>query len=56
MGGDHDHGAAPARAGERHGGRLLGAFASIFTFFVVEAVAGFVTKSLALSSDTHEVS
>lgn len=51
MGGDHDHGTALARAGERHRGRLLGAFAIIFTFFVVEAIAGFITNSLALLSD-----
>ncbi len=51
MGGDHDHGAGLARAGERHRGRLLAAFAIIFTFFVVEAVAGFATNSLALISD-----
>jgi cobalt-zinc-cadmium efflux system protein len=51
MGADHDHGTALARAGERHRGRLLGAFAVIFVFFVVEAVAGFATNSLALLSD-----
>ncbi len=51
MGADHDHGAGLARAGERHRWRLLLAFAIIFTFFVVEAVAGFVTNSLALLSD-----
>ena len=51
MGGDHDHGAGLARAGERHRGRLLIAFAIIFAFFVVEAIAGFVTNSLALLSD-----
>ena len=51
MGADHDHGAGLARAGERHRGRLLIAFGIIFTFFVVEAIAGFVTNSLALLSD-----
>ncbi len=51
MGADHDHGMSLARAGERHRGRLLLAFAIIFTFFVVEAIAGFVTNSLALLSD-----
>lgn len=51
MGGDHDHGAGLARAGERHRGRLAMAFAVILVFFVVEAVAGFVTNSLALLSD-----
>lgn len=47
----HDHGTGLARAGERHRGRLLGAFIVIFTFFVVEAIAGFATNSLALLSD-----
>ncbi len=51
MGGDHNHGAGLARAGERHSGRLLIAFAIIFAFFIVEAVAGFLTNSLALLSD-----
>lgn len=51
MGGDHDHGTGLARAGERHRGRLAIAFGIIFVFFVVEAVAGFITNSLALLSD-----
>ena len=51
MGGDHDHGTGLARAGERHRGRLTVAFVVIFVFFVVEAIAGFVTNSLALLSD-----
>lgn len=51
MGGDHNHGAGLARAGERHRGRLLIAFAIIFAFFIVEAIAGFLTNSLALLSD-----
>ena len=51
MGGDHDHGAGLARAGERHRGRLAAAFAIIGGFFVVEAVAGVLTNSLALLSD-----
>lgn len=51
MGGDHDHGTGLARAGERHQGRLTAAFVVIFVFFVVEAVAGFMTNSLALLSD-----
>lgn len=49
MGHDHDHGLA--RAGERHRGRLVAAFVVIGAFFVVEAVAGFLTNSLALLSD-----
>jgi cobalt-zinc-cadmium efflux system protein len=51
MGRDHDHGTGLARAGERHRRRLLAAFIVIFAFFVVEAVAGFLTNSLALLSD-----
>ena len=51
MGADHDHGAGLARAGERYSGRLIAAFAVIGTFFVVEAVAGIWTNSLALLSD-----
>ncbi len=51
MGADHDHGAGLARAGERHRGRLLAAFAVIGVFFVVETIAGFATNSLALLSD-----
>ncbi len=51
MGDDHDHGTGLARAGERHRGRLAAAFVVIFTFFIVEAVAGFATNSLALLSD-----
>lgn len=51
MGHEHDHGTGLARAGERHRGRLLAAFVVIFAFFVVEAVAGLLTNSLALLSD-----
>ncbi len=51
MGHDHDHGTGLARAGERHRGRLAAAFGVIFAFFIVEAVAGFATNSLALLSD-----
>ena len=51
MGGEHDHGTGLARAGERHKGRLLAAFVIIGTFFIVEAVAGVWTNSLALLSD-----
>ena len=46
------HGAHGAlRAGERHQRRLLLAFVLIAAFFVVEAVAGVLTNSLALISD-----
>ncbi len=51
MGGDHDHGTGLARAGERHRGRLFTAFLVIGVFFIVEAVAGVWTNSLALLSD-----
>ena len=51
MGHDHDHGTGLARAGERHRGRLTAAFVIILVFFVVEAIAGFATNSLALLSD-----
>ena len=51
MGGDHNHGVGLARASKRHSGRLMIAFAIIFTFFIVEAVAGVITNSLALLSD-----
>ena len=45
------HGSGALRAGARHQRRLLIAFALIGTFFVVEAVAGVLTNSLALLSD-----
>jgi cobalt-zinc-cadmium efflux system protein len=47
----HDHGLGLARAGERHRGRLIAAFAVIATFFVVQAIAAVTTNSLALLSD-----
>ena len=47
----HGHGLGLARAGERHRGRLIAAFAVIAVFFVVEVVAAFATNSLALLSD-----
>jgi cobalt-zinc-cadmium efflux system protein len=47
----HAHGPAAARAGARFAPRLRISFALIATFFVVEAVAGFLTGSLALLSD-----
>jgi len=49
---DHGHGHRPGqRAGARHRRRLLVSFALIAAFFVVEAVAGIATGSLALLSD-----
>jgi cobalt-zinc-cadmium efflux system protein len=47
----HAHGPSLARAGARHRNRLAVAFGLIAVFFVVEAIAGFVTNSLALLSD-----
>ncbi len=47
----HSHGVSLARAGARHARRLTMAFAIIGAFFVVEAIAGFWTNSLALLSD-----
>ena len=47
----HAHGDAAARAGARHAGRLWWAFALIASVFVLEAVAGVITGSLALLSD-----
>src|SRR3546814_17958816 len=51
MSGDHNHGAGAMRAGARHQKRLAVAFGLIGTFFVVEAVGGVLTNSLALLSD-----
>lgn len=48
---DHGHGLAGQRAGARHRGRLAISFVLIAVFFVVEAVAGVWTNSLALLSD-----
>jgi cobalt-zinc-cadmium efflux system protein len=48
----HEHaGAASSRAGARHAGRLAWAFGLTAAVFVVEAVAGVITDSLALLSD-----
>jgi cobalt-zinc-cadmium efflux system protein len=47
----HDHGPSLASAGSRHLRPLAISFALIAGFFVVEAVAGVVTGSLALLSD-----
>lgn len=52
--GDHhgqSHGVAALRAGARHQRRLAVAFVLIGVFFVVEAVGGILTNSLALLSD-----
>jgi cobalt-zinc-cadmium efflux system protein len=51
MGVDHVHGSGGTRAGERHRGRLIAAFAVIAGFFVVQLVAALWTNSLALLSD-----
>ncbi len=48
---DHHHGPSLARAGARHRHRLLVAFVLVAAFLVVQAVAGFLTNSLALLSD-----
>jgi len=49
---DHGHGHRPGqRAGSRHRRRLAISFGLIAAFFVVEAVAGVLTGSLALLSD-----
>lgn len=45
---DHRH---PPRAGRRHAGRLKVALLMVALFMVVEVVAGFWTRSLALLSD-----
>ena len=47
----HSHGAGALRAGARHQKRLAIAFGLIGVFFVVEAVGGILTNSLALLSD-----
>ncbi|HXH58516.1 cation diffusion facilitator family transporter [Iamia sp.] len=53
MSGDHGHRHEPslARSGAAHWNRLLVSFALVATFFVVEAVGGVLTNSLALLSD-----
>lgn len=47
----HAHGPAAVRAGARHRTRLTISFVLIAVFFVVEAVGGLLTNSLALLSD-----
>lgn len=51
MGHDHEHAPGLSRAGERHRRPLFISLLLIGGFFVVEAVAGFATGSLALLSD-----
>lgn len=51
MGAGHDHGHGALRAGARHQRSLAISFAMILVYFVVEAVAGLLTNSLALLSD-----
>ena len=51
MSGDHNHGGGALRAGARHQKRLLIAFFLIAGYFVVEAIGGLLTNSLALLSD-----
>lgn len=48
---DHDHSHASVRSSLRHRGRLLVAFVILTVFMVVEVVAGFISRSLALISD-----
>lgn len=47
----HSHGAGALRAGARHQKRLAISFCLIAAFFVVEAIGGVLTNSLALLSD-----
>ncbi len=51
MGHDHSHGAGALRAGARHQQRLAWSFGLVLVYFVVEAVGGVLTNSLALLSD-----
>src|SRR4051812_26147277 len=51
MGAGHDHGAQALRAGERHRPRLWWAAGLLAGFMVIEAVAAWLTGSLALLSD-----
>ena len=50
MSGDHDHGVS-IRAGARYRGRLAIVFGLVVVFMVVEAVAAWISGSLALLSD-----
>jgi cobalt-zinc-cadmium efflux system protein len=51
MGAGHDHGGQALRAGARHRKRLWWAAGLLAVFLAVEAVAAFITGSLALLSD-----
>lgn len=51
MSGGHDHARSGLGAGVKHQRRLVWSFVLIAVFFVVEAVAGVITNSLALISD-----
>ncbi|HWH33899.1 MAG TPA: cation diffusion facilitator family transporter [Acidimicrobiales bacterium] len=51
MGHDHGCGRGVVRAGARHQRRLVWSFGLILAFFVVEAITGAITGSLALISD-----
>ena len=53
MSGDHNHGGGALRAGARHQKRLLIAFVLIAGYFVIEAIGGLLTNSLALLSDAE---
>ena len=51
MSGDHGHSHGSISGAARHKGRLAISFALLSVFMVVEVVAGFATRSLALLSD-----
>lgn len=55
VGHGHQHGVGLARAGERYRTPLAISFGLILGFFVVEAVAGVITGSLALLSDASHM-
>lgn len=50
MSGDHSHGVS-VRAGSRYRSRLVVVFVLVVTFMVIEAVAAFISGSLALLAD-----
>ncbi|MCW3844997.1 cation diffusion facilitator family transporter [Micromonospora yasonensis] len=51
MGAGHDHGQQALRAGAKHRGRLWAAFGLLAAFMLIEAIAAWLTGSLALLSD-----